>query len=218
MSVYCEHPTINKNKIMEFRKLILLLMLVVLSKSAFTQKFEKNTTEVNGIKVGAMVKNFSATGINNKVFNLEEQLEKGPVVIMFFRGQWCPVCNKYLSRVQDSLELILGKGASLIAISPELPEKLEITKSKTKAEFILLHDKDYHIAKQFDVLFKPDRSTRIIYNTALGANLDEAHGAEEVLLPVPATFIIGKDSKVKWRQFNHDYNKRASIKEILTHL
>lgn len=203
---------------MKLSRLILVMLIIVLSSNVFAQNFDKKTSDVKGISVGAEVKNFTATGLNGMQFNLEEQLKKGPVVVMFFRGQWCPVCNKYLSRVQDSLEFILGKGASLIAISPELPENLAETKEKTKAEFILLHDKDYKIAKEFDVLFKPDRSTRILYNTALGANLDEAHGASEVLLPVPATFIVGKDSMIKWRQFDHNYNKRASIKDILRHL
>ncbi len=202
---------------MKASKLILVTMILI-SSNIFAQNFEKKTSDVKGISVGAEVKNFTATGLNGMQFNLDEQMKKGPVVLMFFRGQWCPVCNKYLSSVQDSLELILGKGATLVAISPELPENLAETKEKTKAEFILLHDKDYLIAKEFDVLFKPDRSTRLLYNTALGANLDEAHGASEVLLPVPATFIIGKDSKVIWRQFDHNYNKRASIKDILRHL
>lgn len=202
---------------MKASKLILVTMILI-SSNIFAQNFEKKTSDVKGISVGAEVKNFTATRLNGMQFNLDEQLKKGPVVLMFFRGQWCPVCNKYLSSVQDSLELILGKGATLVAISPELPENLAETKEKTKAEFILLHDKDYLIAKEFDVLFKPDRSTRLLYNTALGANLDEAHGASEVLLPVPATFIIGKDSKVIWRQFDHNYNKRASIKDILRHL
>lgn len=198
---------------------VITILLYFLSYSnSLAQSFDKKTEEVKGLEVGAVVNNFSFKNIESNTSTVGEYLKKGPVVLIFYRGQWCPVCNKYLSRFEDSLEMIVNKGATVIAVSPEIPEKMKVTQSKTNAKFILASDTGYMIAKQFDVLFKPSKSTRILYNTALGAELDKAHGNEEELLPVPATFIIDQNSKIIWKQFDHNYNNRASIKDILKNL
>ncbi|PJB59866.1 MAG: alkyl hydroperoxide reductase, partial [Bacteroidetes bacterium CG_4_9_14_3_um_filter_41_19] len=131
-----------------------------------------------------------------------EALKKGPVVVIFYRGQWCPVCNKHLSHLQDSLQLIYEKGATVIAVSPEQSEFLKRTAEKTHASFSLLYDEGYKISDLFDVTFKPDTMTTIMYNTLLSANLKKANTDDSQRLPIPATFIIGTDGKIVWRHFD----------------
>ena len=63
--------------------------------------------------------------------------------------------------------------------------------------------------------FQPDSMQRIIYNTALGANLKEAHSDDSQQLPIPATFVIGRDGKIAWRHFDPDYRKRSVVKDIV---
>ncbi len=140
------------------------------------------------------------------------------IVIMFYRGQWCPVCNRHLSQVQDSLEMITARGAQLIAVSPEKPELLKKTREKTKARFQLLYDEGYAISDVFDVTFLPNKATRLLYNTAIRANLKEAHSDDSERLPIPATFILDTKGVVVWRQFDPDYKVRASVQDILNHL
>lgn len=174
--------------------------------------------EAKGLMVGESVRDFSATDINKNTFQLSEAIEKGPVVVVFYRGQWCPVCNRHMADLQDSLELIQMKGAQVVAVSPEKPEYGAQMAEQSGADFSLLYDENYEIAKIFNVLFRPDSGTLNKYNTLLGAKLKKAHSDESQRLPVPATFIIDQNSEVVWRQFDPDYKVRASVKDILQNL
>ncbi|MBI2279811.1 MAG: AhpC/TSA family protein [Bacteroidetes bacterium] len=178
----------------------------------------KTVNNAKGLEVGHVVENFTAIGVNNNSFSLEKTLEKGPVVLIFIRGQWCPVCNRHMNTIQDSLKYIQEKGAQVVVISPEKPEYIEKTIEKSKAEFIILYDEGQKISDYFDVTFNPDGKTKTIYNTVLGAKLKESHTDDSERLPIPATFIIGSDKKIIWRQFDPDYKNRSTVKDILDHL
>ena len=194
---------------------LILIMLAFVMKA---QNDYKTVKEAKGLQVGDFVKDFTAKDLHESTFVLSEALKKGPVVVIFYRGQWCPICNKHLSTLQDSLQLIYNKGASVIAISPEKPEFLKQTADKTHASFSLLYDEGYKIADLFDVTFKPDSLTITIYNTMLGADLKKAHSDESQRLPIPATFIIGTDSKIVWRHFDPNYKKRSTVAEIVKNI
>lgn len=194
---------------------LILIMLAFVMKS---QNDYKTVKEAIGLQVGDFVNDFTAKDLHERTFVLSEALKKGPVVVIFYRGHWCPICNKHLSTLQDSLQLIYNKGASVIAISPEKPEYLEQTAKKTHASFSLLYDEGFKIADLFDVTFKPDSITITIYNTMLGADLKKAHSDESQRLPIPATFIIGTDSKIVWRHFDPNYKKRSTVAEIVKNI
>nr|WP_315166398.1 peroxiredoxin family protein [uncultured Flavobacterium sp.] len=178
----------------------------------------KKIKEVNGLKVGEIAPNFTASDIYDNKYILSDALSKGEVVLIFIRGQWCPFCNKHLKEIQENLPSIYKKGATVVVVSPEKSEFIKKTIEKTGAEFTVLYDKDYTIAKAYDVLFKPKAILRTMYNVVLGAKLKESHSDDSEQLPVPATFIVSKDGKVKWRQFNPNYTKRSQINDILDNL
>lgn len=203
---------------MEGSKIISVLLLAHLNFQVMAQSDYKKVNEAKGLKVGETVKDFSALDLHDSTFTLSKALKRGPVVVIFYRGQWCPICNKHLSHIQDSLQLIYKKGASVVAISPEKTEFLERTAKKTNAAFSLLYDEGYKIANQFDVKFKPTRTTTLMYNTVLGANLKNAHSDDSQQLPIPATFIIGTDGKIIWRHFDPDYKKRSTVADIINNL
>lgn len=193
------------------------IMLSILS-IGFSCKAQDNLKTVNdakGLEVGHVVENFTAIDVNNNPVSLEKTLEKGPVVLIFIRGQWCPVCNRHMNTIQDSLKYIQEKGAQVVVISPEKPEFIEKTIEKSKAEFIVLYDEGQKISDYFDVTFNPDGKTKAIYNTVLGAKLKESHTDDSERLPIPATFIIDKYKKIIWRQFDPDYKSRSTVKEII---
>lgn len=175
----------------------------------------KKVEDAKGLMVGDKVKNFIAINQNDSLYSLEENLRKGPVVVLFYRGHWCPVCNKHLSQLQDSLSLIYDKGATVVAISPEKSEFLKMTAKKTDASFTLLYDEEYKISDAFDVTFKPDEESVKLYNERLHANLKEAHSDESERLPIPATFIIDKNGVIVWKHVNPDYKERASTEQIV---
>ncbi len=178
----------------------------------------KSIDQAKGLKTGSQVTNFSAKDIFDQTYVLSDALQNGSVVLIFIRGQWCPFCNWYLRKLQQQFKLIYKKGASVVVITPEKSEFIKKTIEKTGAEFTILYDEDYKIAESFDVLFRPNKMIRLMYNTVLGAKLKESHSDDTEQLPIPATFIISQDFKVKWRHFNSDYKKRSKISDILENL
>ena len=171
-----------------------------------------------GLSVGDHVPMIEAVNQNGDLFSLSTALYNGPVVIIFYRGEWCPYCNKHLSDLQEGLESIYQRGASVVAISPEKMEYQNKTLQKTHAEFTLLYDEGYTIAESFDVNFNPSVMNKVVYNLFLGANLKNAHSEESQNLPIPATYIIDTNGKVAWRHFDPNYKNRSTISEIVKEL
>lgn len=179
---------------------------------------KKTVNECNGLSVGDNVNDFIGIDQNGNKIQLSELLKKGKVVIVFYRGQWCPICMPHLKKLQDGLLEIKEKGASVLIITPEKQENIQKTILKTSITIPIIYDENYKIMEDFDVAFVPGKSLRLMYNTLLQANLKNAHSDDSQTLPVPATFIIDTDSKIKWRHFERDYKKRPGIKEILNQL
>ncbi|MEP6738523.1 MAG: peroxiredoxin-like family protein [Chryseolinea sp.] len=170
-----------------------------------------------GLKVNDTAPEFSAKDQFGKEVSLKSLLKKGPVVVMFYRGQWCPYCNKQLSGMQDSLEMVTSKGATVLAITPEKQENISKTIEKTKASFPILYDDGLKIMKSYQVAFQLDEAS-IEKFKGYGIDLNEANGSNGASLPVPALYIINKNGKITYRHFDPDYTKRPSVKEIASHL
>ncbi|GAB4311726.1 MAG: hypothetical protein Kow00127_01840 [Bacteroidales bacterium] len=183
-----------------------------------TGQTDRKAEEAKGLEVGTIAPVYTALDADSNIFSLAEALKHGPVVMIFYRGFWCPVCNRHLGQIQDSLKLIEEAGAKVIAISPEKPEYLDVMAEKTGAQFTLLYDEGYRIADAYDVTFKPSAATLFTYNNFLGAKLKETHSDDSQRLPIPATYIIGTDGRIAWRQFDPDYKKRSTVADILNAL
>lgn len=195
------------------KTLFLFISIVLITSLGYSQTIRR-VDDARGLETGMKAPFFKAIDADNKQFELSDALERGPVVIIFYRGSWCPVCNRHLATIQDSLKLITDKGASVVAISPEKPEYLGEMAEKTGARFSLLFDEGYKIANAYDVTFVPKRFELLIYNTVLGANLKDAHSDDTQQLPIPATYVIDKNGTIVWRQFEPNYKKRSTIKDI----
>jgi peroxiredoxin len=171
----------------------------------------------DGIMIGEKAPLFKAEDQHGNMVDLSEQLKKGPVVITFYRGQWCPFCNRYMSALQDSLLMIADKGASVIAITPEKGEEIQKTIEKSNAAFSVIYDKNHRIMDAYDVTFTMGGAKFLMYKS-YGIDINKASGNDDKALPIPATYIISKKGKVINRHFDNDYKKRMTVKEILDSL
>jgi peroxiredoxin len=199
------------------KSIILSLILIIMTGELISQT-EKKVTDAVGLSVGTAAPLFSAIDADSVKFLLNDAIKEGPVVLIFYRGFWCPVCNAHLGSIQDSLKLIEATGAKVIAISPEQPEYLDKMAEKTGSEFTLLYDEGYKIAEAYDVDFNPSKMQLFTYNVILGGKLKDTHSDISQRLPIPATYIVNQQGKIIWRQFDHDYKKRSSVKDILYQL
>jgi len=170
-----------------------------------------------GLFISSKAPDFRAKDQHGNEIRLKDLLKEGNVVLVFYRGQWCPYCNKELARLQDSIQFIKDKGATLIAVSPENHENISKTVEKTKAEYSILYDEGLKIMKAYDVEFEIPENTLTRYKNA-GLDIEKYNGANGKFLPVPAVYIIDKESTVIYRFFEPDYKKRPSVKDLLDHL
>jgi len=194
------------------KKLFFLTLLIHFSLCVGAQ----NDT-LNFLKAGDKAPVFKTLNHGKTAIDLTGLLKKGKVVIVFYRGAWCPYCNKHMSSLQDSLGFILDKEATLIAISPEVDSSIEKTIAKSKASFNIVHDSTYTLMKKYGVAFQVNSAIVARYKL-VGINLEEANGNKDNILPVPATFIINQDGVIDYIHFDENYKKRLAVKEIIKHL
>lgn len=192
---------------------ILLLsafLLTVLVGTVHSQEFREP------LKTGTAAPDFSGTDQYGKEISLSAALENGhSAVLIFYRGSWCPHCVKHLSKVQDSLSMILDAGASVIVVSPEQPEYAEKMISETGAEFSVIQDKDYSIMKNYQVDFVIAKETVPRAYSFVERRTAESNGNDDGMLPVPATYVIDSAGIITWVQYDPDYRNRSSVAGIL---
>lgn len=193
------------------KRLLLFLPLFFAVVNAFSQEAPE------GLFIDSKAPDFRSKDQDDKEVRLKDVLKKGKVILVFYRGQWCPYCNRFLSALQDSLQLIKDKGASLIAISPEKPESIDSTAEKTKATFPILYDEGLTIMKAYDVEYEVPENTLIRYRNA-GLDIEKNNGPNGKYLPITAVYIIGDEQTVIYRFFEKDYKKRPAVKTLLTYL
>ena len=172
----------------------------------------------SGLKPGDAAPDFNAKDVGGKVVKLSEELKNGPVVIIFYRGEWCPVCNRYLSNFQDSLSYVEAAGAKVLAVAPEKPSSAQEMINKTGATFTVIPDPTEEIMKSYEVFFNVTEAYQQKIRNALEADIATNNDKKDAALPVPATYIINQEGIIVYRQFDLDYHKRASIKDIINNL
>jgi peroxiredoxin len=171
-----------------------------------------------GLFINSKAPDFKLKDQNGAEVSLKELRKKGPVVVLFYRGNWCPYCNKELKRFQDSLQFITDKGATLVAITPEAAEGVSKTIEKTGAAFPILYDADLKVSKGYAVTFDVDEKTAARYKN-FGNDLMVINQQKgKVVLPVPAVYVVNRDGAVTYRFFDADYKKRPNVKDILAEL
>lgn len=164
---------------------------------------------------GEKAAHFSGTDQNGLPIFSTELLKSGPVVLLFYRGNWCPYCQKQLSELQDSLQMLLETGAHVVVFTPEKSEGIQQMIGKTGATFSIVHDDKYETMKAYGLDFQLSRETvPRFYNFTLN-HTRKANGNEDDILPVPATYIIGQDGLVKWLWYDRDYRNRPSVEMIM---
>jgi peroxiredoxin len=171
-----------------------------------------------GLFINSKAPDFKGKDQSGLEVNLKDLRKKGPVVIIFYRGNWCPYCTKELTKLQDSLAMFTEKGVQVVAITPEASDGITKTIEKTKAVFPIIYDEEMKISKGYKVAFQVDDRTAERYKSFGNDLLAINNQKQKAWLPVPAVYIINKEGTVTYRYFNEDYKKQPNIKEILAEL
>ncbi|MDA2919441.1 AhpC/TSA family protein [Desulfobacterota bacterium AH_259_B03_O07] len=182
-----------------------------------TRRLVESGIADNSLKVGDKVPDFNLPNAVGEEVRLKELLDKGPVILNFYRGGWCPYCNLELNAYQKRLPEINELGASLVAISPQTPDNSLSTAEKNELKFQVLSDVGNKVANQFGLVFKVPSELQEIYNN-FGITLPKFNGDESWELPMPGTYVIDKDGTVSYAFADPDYTKRAEPDEVIAKL
>jgi len=146
---------------------------------------------------------------------LQDLLNKGPVVLTFYRGSWCPYCNLQLNALQARLKEIKALGAELVAISPQMPDDSLTEDQISNMDFIVLSDQDAKTAAQYGVAWEVPAFLLQHMRDDRGLDLESINNGNASILPIPATFILDKSGKVVWRFVDVDYRTRSEPEDII---
>ena len=171
-----------------------------------------------GLAVGDAAPAVQLTNLDGTSVSLASLYSEGPLVVTFYRGEWCPYCNKALAGWEERLGELKAAGARIIAVSPEKPEMARKTVEKSNLTYQVLTDADQSAAKAFKVIFTMDDSTKKKYQ-GYGIDLAAANASGTWELPAPGTFVIVPDGKgggvVKYAYAEWDYKERANMDEVI---
>ncbi|MHA7944656.1 peroxiredoxin-like family protein [Formosa sp. 3Alg 14/1] len=177
---------------------------------------EKSGIVETAKQVGDLAPNFTLNNAIGKAVSLSEYLEKGPVVLTWYRGGWCPYCNLTLQRLQQELNNIQAEGANLLALSPELPDNSMNTAEKNALKFEVLSDIGNNVGKTYGIIFKLTDAVAERYQD--GFNLHGFNGDTSDELPLAATYIINQNGEITYAFLEVDYRKRAEPADLINAL
>jgi len=169
------------------------------------------------LNVGDKAPNFKLPSATGEEVRLNELLDKGPVILNFYRGGWCPYCNLELNAYQKRIPDIDGLGASLVAISPETPDNSLTTAEKGELKFQVLSDVGNKVADQFGLVFTVPPELQELYDK-FGIDIPKYNGDDSWELPMPGTYVVDKDGTVTYAYVDADYTKRAEPDEVIAKL
>jgi peroxiredoxin len=175
------------------------------------------SASVPGLAVGEAVPLFTLPGADGTPVALADRLAEGPVVLTFYRGGWCPVCNIALRSLQERLEEISARGASLVAVSPQSPDDSLSSVERMGLGFDVLSDLDQKVARACRLGFRVSDEMIAQYQ-AWGLLLPDQNADGSWDLPVPATFVIDRSGTVRARHVDPDYRQRMEPDAILAAL
>jgi peroxiredoxin len=169
------------------------------------------------LKEGEQAPDFTLPTARGLAVRLSDLLLKGPVVIAFYRGQWCPYCHLALRAYQRALPQLQSSGISLLAISPQTPDHSRALAKKLELTFAVLSDVGNRVARQFGLVFSIDEAVRWAHQR-VGANLPTFNGDDSWELPMAGTFLVDRSGTVRLAFVDPDFTRRLDPSIIIARL
>ncbi|TWT84606.1 putative peroxiredoxin bcp [Planctomycetes bacterium CA13] len=169
---------------------------------------EKSAKQVGDGAIDAQL-----SGWDGKSIKLSDLWQDGPIVLMWYRGGWCPYCNIQLRAMQQSMDKLENAGAKLVVLTPELPEKAKETAEANDLDIVALHDKGNAVARKYGLVFQLPKAIVPAYRDKL--KLPQYNGNDAMELPLSATYVIDKSGKITYAFLDADYKKRAEPVDVI---
>jgi peroxiredoxin len=166
------------------------------------------------LKAGMKAPDFALPDAHGGTVRSAELLKKGPLVLTFYRGVWCPYCNMDLQAIEATANEIRALGASLVAISPQTAPSRRKSERENELSFPILSDHGNALANQFGLRYRLPDELIAVYK-GFGNDLAIGNGEDSWTLPMPARYVVGTDGTIDYAEVNADYTRRPDPSELL---
>ena len=181
---------------------------------AFVEQLVKAASADRALKVGDAMPPFLLPDAEGRLVASDELLEQGPLVICFYRGDWCPYCRAMLAALQAAIPRIAAAGGRLVALTPDTGGRPLALKRRQRLTYDILCDVDYAVGLQFGVVFQvPEAYRRQL--AADGIDLPARHGSGGWLVPIPAAFVADRGGIIRYAFVDADFMRRAEPDAIV---
>ncbi|MBK7625617.1 MAG: AhpC/TSA family protein [Bacteroidales bacterium] len=187
--------------------LLTLILIMICQTGSFAQIADK-AEDISPLLIGEKIPDISLISTAGNQETLAAITGGKPSILLFYRGGWCPFCNKHLAEIETIQDKILELGYQLIAISPDAPPKLIASGEKNKLKYGLYSDSNGAVAQAMGIAFKASERS-------LGMLSEYSAGQNTGFLPVPSVFVINPDGVIAFEYINPDYKVRISAKLLL---
>lgn len=156
---------------------------------------------------------FTLPDPDGKLVSSQDLLARGPIVLTFYRGAWCPFCNLDLQALEEARPEIEARGAFLIAVSPQTAANSRKSQRNNKLGFPIVGDKGGELAEKFGIRWHLPEDMQVVQKQ-LGADLVAFNGDDSWTLPMPARYVIGEDGVIAYAEINPDYTRRPEPADV----
>jgi len=170
--------------------------------------------EEPGLQIGIQAPDFEALTHQGSPVRLSDINQKGPVVLVFYRGGWCMYCNRQLQALQSRLDDFNSFGASIVAISVDLQENAAKSVEEKKLGFTVISNPEANLLELYNLVFRVPDDTVKQYEE-YGIDLKAASGRDDHVISIPAIYVIDRSGRIVFANANRDYTVRPSPDEIL---
>lgn len=193
-----------------------LLALISINALALERTVANDAADVRPLLIGQGAPNTTLQTVDSAPVSFKALTMEKPSVVIFYRGGWCPYCNRQLAGLKDIEGQLAELGYQILAISPETPAQLQAQKLQEKFTVRLLSDATLDTMKGFGIAFYVDEQTTSKYKTSWDIDLNQQDNSGRAVLPAPAVFILDKSGKIKFSFVNPDYKERLSPELLLS--
>jgi peroxiredoxin len=183
----------------------------------FVERLKEHRAGEAAPQAGETMPPFMLPDENGHLVHLHDMLKRGPAIVTFNRGHWCPYCRISINTLAQAQERIEALGARMVAIVPERSPFAAEMKFDSNVRFPILSDIDNGYALSLNLAIWVDGEMKDLM-TEIGRDLPRYQGNESWMLPIPATFVVGKDSRIKARFMDPDYRNRMAVEELVAAL
>lgn len=176
--------------------------------------YASEATAVTPVLTGTFIPDVTLRTAEGDTVSLRERISRRPAVLIFYRGGWCPYCNRHLAELQRVESQLTDMGYQILAVSADRPEMLRELRIDSVPDYTLLSDASMKAARKFGLAFKVDDETVEQYREN-GMDLEERSGHDHHLLPVPAVFLVNQDGNITFQYVNPDYKTRIKSEVLL---